>query len=113
MAQTYAQIHTPLQTYGKQPQRGKAGEQRAARELRAKGYSVKYNNTHPQGIIDLTATKNGHTKKIQVKNITSRNLTTKQTARKRIAGKPFGIKRIPKGIEVWVYDKSKRKYTFK
>lgn len=113
MARTFAQINTPQKTYGKQPERGKVGERRAARELREKGYSVKYNNTHPQGIVDIIATKNGHTKKIQVKNITSRNLTTKESARKRIAGKPFGIKRIPKGLEVWVYDKSKRKYKFR
>lgn len=98
--------------YGKQIGRGNAGERRAARTLRRQGYSVSFNRDHPQGLTDLTARRAGRTKRIQVKNITSRNLETREAARHRIAGKPFGLKQIPAGLEVWVYDKSNHLYKF-
>lgn len=113
MAQTNAQVNRAKAVYGKQIERGNAGERRAADILKKQGYTVKYSASHPRGKTDLTAKKGTRTRHIQVKTITSRNLKTERAARRRIAGQPFKLQRIPKGIEVWVFDKSNRLYQFK
>lgn len=112
MAQTNAQRYRAKAVYGKQIKRGDAGEQRAMKILRKEGYKVSLSSTHPRGKADITATKGKTIRNIQVKTITSRNLATKEAARKRIAGKPFGLRRIKKDCELWVFDKSNRLYRF-
>lgn len=109
---TKAAEKTPKKTYGKQTHRGNIGEQRAAAILREQGYSVRLSDTHPRGKADLTATKGTETRNIQVKRISSRALKTAEAARNRLKGKPFLIRRIPKNLEVWVFDKDNRLYTF-
>lgn len=112
MAATKAQKKHAKAVYGKNIKRGDIGERRAAGMLRRDGYSVHLTDTHPRGPGDLKASKPGRTRVIQIKRISSRNLATKQAARNRIAGKPFGLRTIPKGLEVWVFDKSNRLYKF-
>lgn len=109
---TKAAEKTPKKTYGKQTHRGNIGEQRAAAILREQGYSVSHSPNHPHGNADLIATKGTETRHIQVKRISSRALLTEDAARNRIRGKPFLIRRIPKDLEVWVFDKDNRLYTF-
>lgn len=103
MAATRAQkTRSGRRNYGKNRNRGLKGEDRAARALRAQGYTVK-RAPASAGFCDLTATKGGKTRCIQVKTISSRRLLTKEVAENRIRGKPFNV-RIPAGGEVWVYD---------
>ena len=106
---TYAHTHTPRKTYGQQKARGDRGERRAAAALRRQGYSV---TSHPYEITDLTAVRGKTIRHIQVKNITSRTFRSAKTARKRIAGKPFNVKRINPGNELWVYDAAGHLYKF-
>jgi len=113
MAATKAQQNRPKSVYGKQVKRGNMGEIKAASMLSRAGYTVTYSDKHPHGKADLKATKGKITRYIQVKNITSRSLKTEKAARHRIAGEPFGLKRIPAGLEVWVFDKDNRLYKFK
>ena len=109
---TKAHEKTPQKTYGKQTHRGNIGEERAAKILREQGYSVRKSETHPRGFADIIAEKNGKAREIQVKRISSRALLTADAALNRIRGKPFLIKRIPAGKEVWVFDKDNRLYVF-
>lgn len=113
MAATKAQKNRPKAVYGKQISRGNKGEQKALSILRKEGYSASLSKTHPRGCADITAKKNGRTRNIQVKTISSRNLLTERAARNRIAGKPFGLKRLAKDCELWVFDASNRLYRFK
>ena len=112
MAQTKAQINRPKAVYGRQIKRGDKGEQRALKTLRKEGYKATLSDTHPRGKADITAKKGKVVRNIQVKTISSRNFNTPEAARKRISGKPFGLKRLGKGVELWVYDKSGRCYRF-
>lgn len=112
MAATKAQKNRPKACYGKQIKRGDKGEARAAGILRRAGYTVSFSATHPRGPADITAKKNGKVRNIQVKTISSRNLLTERAARRRIAGKPFGLKRLKKDCELWVFDKENRLYKF-
>lgn len=106
---TYAHIHTPQKTYGQQKARGDKGERKAAAALRRQGYSV---TSHPYETTDLTAKKGKTIRHIQVKNITSRTFRSAKTARKRISGKPFNLKRLSPGNELWVYDAAGHLYKF-
>lgn len=112
MAATKAQQNRPRAVYGKQIKRGDLGEAKATAILRRSGYTVTKSDKHPRGKTDLKATKGKTTRYIQVKNITSRNITSEKAARRRIAGEPFGLKRIPAGAEVWIFDKAGRLYKF-
>lgn len=106
---TYAHTHTPQKTYGKQKFRGDQGEKRAAVALQRQGYTV---TSHPYERTDLTEKKRGVVRHIQVKNITSRTFRSAKTARRRIAGKPFNLRRIVSGEELWVYDAAGHLYKF-
>jgi len=94
--------------YGKNYDRGRAGERRAAASLRRAGYSVSI-SPGSAGFSDVVAKKSGRTRKIQVKTISSRRILTKGAAEKRIRGKPFNV-RIPAGGECWVYDMDGRRH---
>lgn len=94
--------------YGRNYNRGRAGEKEAAASLRRAGYSVRL-SPGSVGFGDVTATKGGKERKIQVKTFSSRRFLTKEAAEKRIRGKPFNV-RIPKGGEVWIYDMDGRRY---
>lgn len=113
MARTKAQEKNPQKTYGQQTHRGNIGEKHAADLLRKEGYSVSISKTHPRGIADIIAVKGNETRKIQVKRISSRNFLTASAARNRLAGKPFNLKRLPTGYELWIFDASNRLYTFR
>lgn len=110
---TKAQIYTPMEVYGKQTHRGNIGENHAAKDLRNQGYHVSHSPSHPHGYDDLIAVKGKTTRRIQVKRISSRSFRTAETARKRMAGKPFNIKKVKPGHELWVYDKQNRLFVFK
>jgi Holliday junction resolvase len=94
--------------YGRNYERGRAGERRAAAALRRAGYSVSI-SPGSAGFSDIVAKKNGKIRRIQVKTFSSRRFLTKEAAEKRIRGKPFNV-RIPAGGEVWVYDADGRRY---
>ena len=112
MAKTKAHERSPMKTYGKQTHRGDLGERRAAAILRAEGYSVELSPSHPHGIHDLIARKGKTVRKIQVKRITSRTFATPAAARNRISGKPFNLKKIPTGYELWVFDQKGNLFRF-
>jgi len=112
MAATRAQkTKSGRKNYGKNLDRGLKGEDRAIRTLRAQGYTVK-RAPASAGFCDLTATKGGKTRCIQVKTISSRRFLTKKAAENRIKGEPFNV-RIPAGGEVWVYDMDGRLHVIK
>lgn len=113
MARTKAQERTPQKTYGGQTHRGDLGEQRAAAILRQEGYSVELSPLHPHGTADIIARKGKTVRKIQVKRITSRTFATPAAARNRMAGKPFNLKKLPPGYELWVFDQKGNLYRFK
>lgn len=109
MAATKAQkTRAGRKNYGKNYDRGRAGETRAAATLRRAGYSVSV-SPGSRGFGDVKATKAGEKKSIQVKTFSSRRFLTKEAAEKRIRGRPFNVK-IPAGGEVWIYDKDGRRY---
>lgn len=110
---TRAHQYDPYGVYGKQVARGNMGERAARRELCKRGYSCRYSDTHPHGWADIVASKRGSKKMIQVKRISSRNFKTPEACKHRMKNIPYNIKSIPKGCEVWVYDKSGRRYEFK
>lgn len=114
MAATKAQ-KTPKgrKNYGRNKGRGDAGETAVMRMLRAEGYIVSTAPEHPHGWADITATKGRETRRIQVKNITSRRFLTAAAALRRIRGRPYNIRRIPPGGEVWVFDADGRRYVFR
>jgi len=112
MAATKAQnTKAGRKNYGKNYGRGRNGEERAAAALRRAGYSVSIARGSA-GFSDVTAKKNGRTRRIQVKTFSSRRFLTKQAAENRIRGKPFNV-RIPAGGEVWVYDADGRRYVIR
>lgn len=112
MAATKAQnTKAGRKNYGKNYGRGRNGERRAAAALRRAGYSVSIARGSA-GFSDVTAKKNGRTRRIQVKTFSSRRFLTKQAAENRIRGKPFNV-RIPAGGEVWVYDADGRRYVIR
>ena len=94
--------------YGKNYERGRAGERRAAAALRRAGYSVSI-SPGSAGFADVVAKKGGKTRRIQVKTFSSRRFLPKRAAERRIRGEPYNV-RIPKGGEVWVYDMDGRRY---
>lgn len=94
--------------YGRNYDRGRAGERRAAATLRRAGYSVSI-SPGSAGFSDVIAKKGGKTRRIQVKTFSSRRFLTKGAAERRIRGEPFNV-RIPKGGECWVYDADGRRY---
>lgn len=109
MAATRAQTTVRgRKNYGRNYERGRAGERRAAAALRRAGYSVSI-SPGSAGFSDIVAKKNGKIRRIQVKTFSSRRFLTKQAAENRIRGKPFNV-RIPAGGEVWVYDADGRRY---
>jgi hypothetical protein len=55
----------------------------------------------------------GEMRNIQVKRISSRRFLTPEAARNRIAGRPFNVKRLVPGGELWVFDQDDRLYVFK
>ena len=88
MAATKAQnTKAGRKNYGKNYGRGRNGEERAAAALRRAGYSVSIARGSA-GFSDVTAKKNGRTRRIQVKTFSSRRFLTKQAAENRI-GKPL------------------------
>lgn len=113
MAETKAHRKTPKATYGKQIHRGDIGEQRCMKILRKEGYTVSYSKRHPRGKDDIIAKKGKTVRHIQVKAISSRSFKSEEAARNRIAGKPFNVRKLPKGYELWVLDKENRLYRFK
>ena len=111
MAATKAQKTTKGRTnYGRNKQRGNAGEAAAIRTLRKEGYTVCTAPEHPFGWADITATKGKEIRRIQVKNITSRRFLSAAAALQRVRGRPYNIRRIPPGGEVWVFDADGRRY---
>lgn len=97
--------------YGKNFETGVRAEERAARLLRSRGYSVSLSKGS-RGRYDLEAQKDGETKRIQVKCLTSRALLSEDVARRRVAGEPFNVS--ARGIdEIWVYDRDGRRYEIK
>lgn len=94
--------------YGRNYDRGRSCEEKIARSLRGSGWSVSL-SPGSRGW-DITAKKNGRTRRIQVKCLSSRRIESKEVARRRVAGLPFNVKRIPAGAEVWVYDADGRRY---
>lgn len=110
---TKAQEKTPQKTYGKQTARGNYGEAKAANLLRADGYKVSLTPEHPHGPADLIAKKGNRTRYIQVKRISSRVFLSAETARNRMRGKPFNLDKLPKGVELWVFDAAGNLYKFK
>lgn len=112
MAATDAQ-KTPSgrRRYGKNFETGVRAEERAARLLRSRGYSVSLSKGS-RGRYDLEATKGVEVKRIQVKHISSRALLSEEVARRRVAGAPFHV--TARGIdEIWVYDRGGRRYEIK
>ena len=112
MAATDAQkTRAGKKRYGENFANGVKCEQKAARLLRSRGYSVKVSRGS-RGLADITATKGSKTKKIQVKEIKSRALLSEEVARRRVAGEPFNV--TARGIdEIWVYDRDGRRYEIK
>ena len=94
--------------YGRNYGRGRACEEAAARSLRGSGWSVSL-APGSRGW-DITAKKNGRTRRIQIKCLSSRRIESAAVARRRIAHRPWNIKRIPAGAEVWVFDADGRRY---
>jgi len=84
--------------YGKNYQRGRGAEERAARILRRDGWSVTI-SPGSRGPADLIARKGEKVRRIQVKEIASRRICTVEAARRRVKGKPFDV---PRGREVWL-----------
>lgn len=76
--------------YGKNYENGVRCEQKAARLLRSRGYSVKVSRGS-RGAFDLLAVKGRETKRVQVKEITSRALMSEEVARRRVMGEPFNV----------------------
>ncbi|MCZ0862262.1 hypothetical protein [Methanocorpusculum vombati] len=109
---TKAQKNSPQKTYGKQTARGNTGERRAADILRKAGYTIRKPAAHPHGTDDLIATRGSEVRRIQVKRISSRVFSTEQAARNRLAGKPFLIKSIAPGHEVWLFDGNHNLFIF-
>lgn len=102
MARTKAQrTKEGKKNYGKNYERGRRGEEKAAAALRRDGYSV----TMSRGSRgpDLTARKNGRTRHIQVKTISSRSFSSPAVAENRMRGAPFYAAH---DREVWIYDKA-------
>lgn len=100
MAPTRAQrTRAGRRNYGKNYQRGRGAEERAARILRRDGWSVTI-SPGSRGPADLIARKGTRVRRIQVKQITSRNIGTTAAARRRVKGEPFNV---PRGREVWLY----------
>lgn len=112
MAQTKAHRRTPQKTYGQQVHRGNIGEEHCSRILKKQGYTVCKTPTHPHGKGDLIARKGKATRTIQVKRISSRTFRTARAARNRMRGKPYNVKRLPAGMELWVIDKEEHLYKF-
>ena len=110
---TDAHDYSPQETYGKQISRGNTGEKRAAKIMRDAGYTVTYSEKHPHGPTDLTCKKGKEVRRIQVKRISSRVFRTAKAARNRMRGKPFCIKTIPAGTELWVFDAENNLYKFR
>ncbi len=113
MGATKAQkTKTGRKNYGKNYGRGRAGERKAAAALRQAGYSVSISRGSA-GFADVTAKKNGRTRRIQVKTLSSRRILTKEAAKKRIEGKPFNVRSRPAGGEIWVYDADGRRHVLR
>ena len=112
MAATDAQkTRAGKKRYGENYENGVRCEQKAARLLRSRGYSVSLSRGS-RGLAGITATKGSKTKKIQVKEIKSRALLSEEVARRRVAGEPFNV--TARGIdEIWVYDRDGRRYEIK
>lgn len=112
MAATKAQRTKAGRTnYGRNKGRGDSGESAVKKRLECAGYTVT-RSPDSRGWADLTAKRGRETRRIQVKNITSRRLLTASAARQRMKGRPFGIRRIPSGGELWVFDRDGRQYVF-
>lgn len=112
MAATKAQkTKRGRKNYGRNYDRGRAGEKKVASSLRRAGYSVRL-SPGSAGFGDVTATKGGTKRSIQVKTFSSRRFLSQEAAEKRIRGKPFNV-RIPKGGEVWIYDMDGRRYVIR
>ena len=94
--------------YGKNFETGVRAEERAARLLRSRGYSVSLSKGS-RGRYDLEAKRGSEKKRVQVKHISSRALLSEEVARRRMAGAPFHV--TARGIdEIWVYDRDGRRY---
>ena len=107
MAATRAQ-RTPSgrRNYGKNYDRGIAGERRAQRDLRREGYKTR-RSPGSRGRADVIAQRGNNTRRVQVKNITSRSFSSPEVARRRIMGAPFNV---PPGTDCIVYDRYGRRY---
>ena len=112
MAATDAQkTRAGKKRYGKNFANGVKCEQRAARLLRSRGYSVSLSKGS-RGRYDLEAKKGSEVKRVQVKYLSSRALLSEEVARRRVAGEPFNV--TARGInEIWVYDRDGRRYEIK
>ena len=112
MARTKAQnTRAGKKRYGENYENGVKCEQKAARLLRSRGYSVKVSRGS-RGVYDLFVVKGAEKKRVQVKEITSRALLSEEVARRRVAGAPFHV--TARGIdEIWVYDRDGRRYEIK
>ncbi|KAF5049750.1 hypothetical protein DSECCO2_436560 [anaerobic digester metagenome] len=109
MASTKAQRSAKgRKNYGKNYSRGRKAENKAAKELRKQGYSVKVTKGS-RGPADVIARKGNAARRIQVKSIESRTITSTAAARRRVKGKPFNV---PAGRETWVYN-GKKTHKFK
>ena len=109
MAPTKAQrTKSGRKNYGRNYDRGRSCEEKIARSLRGAGWSASL-SPGSRGW-DITAKKNGRTRRIQVKCLSSRRINSAEVARTRIAHRPWNIKKIPAGAEVWVYDADGRRY---
>lgn len=109
MAPTVAQrTKKGRKNYGRNYGRGRACEEKAARSLRGAGWAVSL-SPGSRGW-DLTARKNGRVRRIQIKCLSSRRIDSAAVARTRIAHRPWNIKSIPAGAEVWVIDSEGRRY---
>lgn len=97
--------------YGENYHEGIKAEQRAARVLRGRGYSVKV-SAGSRGAADLVAThkKTGAIKRVQVKEFKSRAFLTEGAARRRVAGAPFFTTLRGAIDEIWIYDRDGRRY---
>ena len=109
MAGTKAQkSRAGKKVYGKNFENGVRAEERAARLLRSRGYSVSLSKGS-RGRYDLEAKRGSEKKRVQVKHISSRALLSEEVARRRVAGAPFNV--TARGIdEIWVYDRDGRRY---
>lgn len=109
MAPTKAQrTKSGRKNYGRNYDRGRSCEEKIARSLRGAGWSASL-SPGSRGW-DITAKKNGRTRRIQVKCLSSRRIESAAVARRRIAHRPWNIKTIPAGAEVWVIDGDGRRY---